>query len=124
MADLTSVAKQFTDYYYTQFDIDRSQLAPLYRDKSMLTFEGEQFQGTGAIIEKLRGLSFGTVQHKVTTLDVQPSSPTQTSLLVSVTGLLLVDDNVNPLNYSQVFQLIAEDGTYYVYNDIFRLNLG
>lgn len=52
-----------------------------------------------------------------------------------------VDDNTNPLHFSQVFQLIPEAGGYYVYvtsrdvqdvplifcsrfNDIFRLNYG
>jgi len=64
------------------------------------------------------------VQHKVTTLDAQPSSPNVASLLVSVTGLLLVDDSENPLNFSQVFQLIPDGTTYYVFNDIFRLNYG
>lgn len=37
-----------------------------------------------------QGLPFQKVQHKVTTIDAQPSSPTVASLLVSVTGLLLV----------------------------------
>jgi hypothetical protein len=37
-----------------------------------------------------QNLPFQKVQHKVTTIDAQPSSPTVASLLVSVTGLLLV----------------------------------
>ncbi|KAF8955444.1 hypothetical protein BDZ97DRAFT_1674006, partial [Flammula alnicola] len=94
------------------------------RDHSMLTFEGNPIQGAANIAEKLESLPFQKVQHKVTTLDVQPSSPTVASLLVSVTGLLLVDDGENPLNFSQVFQLIPEGGSYYVFNDIFRLNYG
>ena len=75
------------------------------------------------------------MQHKVTTLDAQPSSATVASLIVSVTGLLVVrqaylrygtvltasqflslqvDDSPNPLQYSQVFQLIPDGGSYYV----------
>ncbi|KAF9228741.1 nuclear transport factor 2 [Gyrodon lividus] len=124
MADIVAVAKQFTDYYYSTFDSDRSNLGALYRASSMLTFEGQPFQGSNNILEKLVALPFTQVQHKVTTIDAQPSSPTSASIIVSVTGLLLVDDSPNPLNFSQVFQLIPESGTYYVFNDIFRLNYG
>ena len=37
------------------------------------------------------------------------------SLIVSVTGLLVVDDSPNPLQFSQVFHLIPDGGGYYVY---------
>ncbi|KAL4065279.1 hypothetical protein V8B97DRAFT_2108732 [Scleroderma yunnanense] len=124
MADINSIAKQFTDFYYNTFDVNRANLSSLYRESSMLTFEGIPIQGAAAIIEKLTTLPFQKVQHKVTTLDAQPSSPTIASLVVSVTGLLLVDDSPNPLQFSQVFQLIPDGASYYVLNDIFRLNYG
>ncbi|KAJ3500763.1 hypothetical protein NLJ89_g9645 [Agrocybe chaxingu] len=124
MADINAIAKQFVDFYYSTFDSNRAGLAPLYRDHSMLTFEGTPTQGVASIKEKLEGLPFSKVQHKVTTLDAQPSSPNVASLIVSVTGLLLVDDSENPLNFSQVFQLIPDGSSYYVFNDIFRLNYG
>ncbi|KAH9057532.1 nuclear transport factor 2 [Lactarius vividus] len=113
MADINAIAKQFTEFYYNTFDSNRANLAPLYRDTSMLTFEGTQIQGTSSIIEKLTSLPFAKVLHKVTTLDAQP-----------VTGLLVVDDSPNPLQFSQVFQLIPDGGSYYVFNDVFRLNYG
>ena len=76
----------------------------------MLTFEGQQFAGTSDVLEKLtvslyrercftsatqtffffQSLPFERVQHKVTTLDVQPASKSVASLLVSVTGMLIV----------------------------------
>jgi len=90
----------------------------------MLSWEGTPIQGAAAITEKITSLPFTKVQHKVTTLDTQPSSPTIASLIVSVTGLLVVDDSPNPLQYSQVFNLIPDGGSYYVFNDIFRLNYG
>ncbi|PPR03940.1 hypothetical protein CVT26_001145 [Gymnopilus dilepis] len=114
MADINTIAKQFVDFYYQTFAGNRTGLKSLYRDHSMLTFEGTPIQGAAAIAEKLEGLPFQKVQHKITTLDAQPSSPSVASLLVSVTGLLLVDDSENPLNFSQVFQLIPDGGTYYV----------
>ncbi|KAJ7915526.1 hypothetical protein B0H13DRAFT_1610443 [Mycena leptocephala] len=121
-ANIDAVAGQFVDFYYATFDSDRKNLAPLYRDTSMLTFEGSQTLGTTAIVEKLASLPFEKVQHKVTTKDAQPSSESVASLLVSVTGLLVVDDSPNPLQFSQTFHLIPEGGSYYVFNDIFRLN--
>ncbi|KAH9978498.1 hypothetical protein BJV74DRAFT_946916 [Russula compacta] len=124
MADINSVAQQFTNFYYRAFDENRATLQPLYRESSMLTFEGTPIQGVRGIIEKLTSLPFQKVQHKVTTLDAQPSSPNIASLIVSVTGLLVVDDSPNPLQFSQVFHLIPEGGSYYVLNDIFRLNYG
>ena len=99
----------------------------------MLTFEGNQFQGVKAIVDKLSALPFQKVQHAVTTIDAQPSNPTQGPLIVTVTGRLLVDDEQNPQQFTQVFQLIPEGGSYFVFNgnffnshstDIFRLNYG
>jgi len=124
MADINAVAEQFTTFYYQSFDSNRSSLGPLYRDTSMLTFEGAPIQGVSSIIEKLTSLPFQKVQHKVTTRDAQPSSQSVASLIVNVTGLLVIDDSPNPLQFSQVFHLIPEGGSYYVLNDIFRLNYG
>ncbi|OCH85223.1 NTF2-like protein [Obba rivulosa] len=123
MADINTVATQFTDFYYTSFDRDRASLGPLYRPESMLTFEGTQHQGTSSIVEKLQSLPFQSVQHKVTTLDAQPSTNAG-AIIVSVTGLLVVDGSENPLQFSQVFQLVPTGGTYFIFNDIFRLNYG
>jgi len=124
MADINNIASQFTSFYYQTFDSDRKQLASLYRDSSMLTFEGTPISGVTAIVEKLTNLPFGSVVHKITTLDAQPSSQQVASLIVNVTGLLQVDGGDNALQFSQVFQLIPESGSYYVFNDIFRLNYG
>ena len=38
----------------------------------------------------MQSLPFQKVQHKVTTRDAQPSSPSVASLIVNVTGLLVV----------------------------------
>ncbi|KAG7086514.1 Nuclear transport factor 2 [Marasmius oreades] len=124
MGDINAIAKQFTDFYYTTFDTDRSSLGSLYREASMLSWEGQPVQSSAKIVEKLITLPFAKVQHKVLTIDAQPSSPTVASLICSVTGLLLVDDSPNPLQFSQIFHLIPDGQSYYVYNDIFRLNYG
>ncbi|CDR46057.1 CYFA0S21e01794g1_1 [Cyberlindnera fabianii] len=121
--DFNTLQEQFTEFYYNQFDSDRSQLGNLYRDQSMLTFETTQVQGAKDIVEKLVSLPFQKVGHRITTLDAQPASPAG-DVLVMVTGELLIDDETNPQRYSQVFHLIPDGSSYYVFNDIFRLNYG
>jgi hypothetical protein len=120
--DFQAVAQQFTNFYYQQFDSDRSQLGNLYRDSSMLTFETSQVQGAKNIVEKLVSLPFQKVGHRITTLDAQPASPTGGDIIVMVTGELLVDEEQNAQRYSQVFHLVPEENSFYVFNDIFRLN--
>lgn len=119
--DFNTLAQQFCDFYYQQFDQDRSSLGNLYRDHSMLTFESSQMQGARNIIEKLTSLPFQKVQHRISTLDAQPASESG-DVLVMVTGELLIDEESNPQRYSQVFHLMPENGSYFVLNDIFRLN--
>ncbi|RDW86381.1 nuclear transport factor 2 family protein [Aspergillus mulundensis] len=139
------MAEQFVTFYYQTFDGNRAGLAPLYRDHSMLTFETSAVQGVAGIIEKLTvstsgtsrmviefllrsaalvsagGLPFQKVQHKVATLDAQPSGE-HGGILVLVTGALLVDEEQNPMNYTQTFQLMPDGaGSYFVFNDVFRL---
>ncbi|KAF8334293.1 nuclear transport factor 2 [Cantharellus anzutake] len=105
---------QFTQFYYNTFDTSRASLQSLYGETSMLTWEDKQFLGPKAITEHLTTLPFQSVAHKVTSLDAQPS----------VTGQLVVDGGENPLQFSQVFQLSPTGGSYFVQNDIFKLNYG
>ncbi|EIE85308.1 hypothetical protein G6F46_006479 [Rhizopus delemar] len=121
MADINAVAEAFVKFYYQTFDSNRAGLSNLYRNESMLTFEGQPVQGMNAIVEKLNSLPFQKVAHQITSCDAQPSGPSG-NIVVTVTGLLVVDDSPNPLMFCQTFQLIAEGASYWVYNDIFRLN--
>ncbi|PMD55722.1 nuclear transport factor 2 domain-containing protein [Hyaloscypha bicolor E] len=129
MANFADVAKQFVEFYYHQFDADRKQLAPLYiltirqRENSMLTFESASIAGVGGIVEKLSCLPFEKVKHAVSTLDAQPSE--NGGILILVTGALLVDEEERSMNYSQAFQLLPDGaGSYFIYNDIFKLVFG
>ncbi|CDH59895.1 ntf2p [Lichtheimia corymbifera JMRC:FSU:9682] len=121
MADFNAVAKAFVEFYYQTFDTGRQNLAPLYRPESMLTFEGQQSSGGNAIIEKLVGLPFQKVAHRISTIDAQPANPTSGTILVTVTGQLLIDEEQNPQMFMQTFHLVPEGSSYWVFNDIFRL---
>ncbi|KAL9116292.1 MAG: hypothetical protein Q9187_007184 [Circinaria calcarea] len=123
MADFIEIAQQFIQFYYSTFDADRKNLAALYREPSMLTFESAPVRGVTGIIEKLVSLPFQKITHEVTTLDAQPSNETG-GILVMVTGALLVDEEQRPMKYTQVFQLLPADGSYFVFNDVFKLIYG
>ncbi|KAK4164512.1 hypothetical protein QBC43DRAFT_317629 [Cladorrhinum sp. PSN259] len=117
--DFSAIATQFVNHYYTTFDADRKQLAALYRDGSMLTFQSAQSLGANSIAEKLASLPFQKVVHKINALDAQPT-PTG-GIVILVTGLLLVDEEQNPLSYSQFFHLAQDAQSWFVQNDIFLL---
>lgn len=73
------------------------------------------------LINPFQTLPFEKVVHQVSTLDAQPSNESG-GIMVMVTGALLVDEEQRPMNYSQVFQLLPDgSGSYYVFNDVFRL---
>ncbi|KAL0207055.1 hypothetical protein P9112_012766 [Eukaryota sp. TZLM1-RC] len=120
-ASFEQIGRAFVEHYYKVFDSDRSQLAALYRDDSMLTFEGKQHQGAANIIKHLtEGLSFQTVAHTIGSIDCQPS--TANGVLILVTGNIVADGNAEmPLNFSQTFHLSNSGNQWFVTNDIFRL---
>mmetsp|Transcript_9137 Transcript_9137/g.26106 ORF Transcript_9137/g.26106 Transcript_9137/m.26106 type:complete len:124 (+) Transcript_9137:116-487(+) len=117
------VAKAFVGHFYQSFDSNVDALAGLFNPTSMMTFEGQQFQGPENIIGKLKGV--GKVVHAVKSMDVQPGN-TPSSLMIFVTGTVQIGEgNANPLHFCEFFCLVSTGpGQYYVHNDIFRLNYG
>ncbi|KAL2119758.1 hypothetical protein VTJ04DRAFT_6719 [Mycothermus thermophilus] len=120
MADFNEIATQFVQHYYTTFDTDRAALAGLYRENSLLTFQSAQVAGAPGIAEKLTSLPFTKVVHRTSSVDAQPTA--NGGIIILVTGQLLVDEEQNPLSFSQSF-LLAQDpaGAWYVANDVFTL---
>ncbi|KAL2162164.1 hypothetical protein VTH06DRAFT_7077 [Thermothelomyces fergusii] len=131
------IAKQFVQHYYMTFDADRKSLANLYRDNSMLTFQDTQVLGASRIAEKLveekrvgqllmgvlnlKNLPFEKIRHHTSNFNAQPG-PTGNSLFILVSGVLAVDDESNPLSFTQAFQLCQDSaGQWFVFNDIFQL---
>ncbi|CAH1269698.1 NUTF2 [Branchiostoma lanceolatum] len=112
------VGRQFVEFYYKVFDENRSGLAPLYRQPSMMTFEGVQLIGAEAIMQKLIALPFQKVQHVVTTVDCQPML--DGGVLVMVVGQLKTDDDP-PHGFSQTFVLKNDGSNWFIFSDLFRL---
>ncbi|ERN09857.1 hypothetical protein AMTRI_Chr06g193990 [Amborella trichopoda] len=120
--DTDVVARAFVEHYYSTFDTNRAGLASLYQDNSMLTFEGQKVQGAQNIVTKLTSLPFQQCQHSITTIDSQPSVHPN-SIIVFVSGNLQLAGEQHALKFSQMFHLLqTPQNSYYVLNDIFRLN--
>ncbi|KAF9328582.1 Nuclear transport factor 2 [Podila minutissima] len=115
------IGTQFVDFYYQTFDSNRAGLASLYRDSSMLSFEGSQTAGAAPIVAKLVGLPFNSVAHRIVTKDFQPVG---SDIVVLVTGQLLIDGESNAQQFSQTFYLKNDNGNYFIQNDVFRLIYG
>ncbi|XP_052191141.1 nuclear transport factor 2A-like isoform X2 [Diospyros lotus] len=103
--DPDSVAKAFVDHYYSTFDTNRGGLANLYQDSSMLSFEGQKFQGAQNIAAKLASLPFHQCQHSITTVDCQPSGPAG-GMLVFVSGNLQLAGEQHALKFSQADPIV------------------
>mmetsp|Transcript_69093 Transcript_69093/g.109767 ORF Transcript_69093/g.109767 Transcript_69093/m.109767 type:complete len:128 (+) Transcript_69093:121-504(+) len=119
--DPNAIGKAFLTHYYSSFDGNRNNLASLFNDSSMMTYEGSQHQGQKSIMEKLTTLKFSTCKHESKTMDVQPSGAG--GLLIVVTGDIFVDGGKNGIKYSEIFHLMkAENNSFWIHNLVFRLN--
>ncbi|XP_062208623.1 nuclear transport factor 2B-like [Phragmites australis] len=124
-SDCDAVARAFVEYYYHTFDTNRAALAALYGPTSMLSFEGHGVAGAEEIGRKLAQLPFEQCRHSICTVDCQPSPSFPGSILVFVSGNLQLSGEEHQLRFSQMFQLVPnEQGSFFVQNDIFRLNYG
>lgn len=115
------VSAFFKDNYYGIFDTTPENLRAGYRPHSKWSWEGQTLETFDEFLEKLTPL--GNVKHTVKTVDVKPSSP-QGSALVLVTGTLVLADSSHEMPFSEVFHIFPnESGGFFIENDIFRLNL-
>ncbi|KAF3854407.1 hypothetical protein F7725_022462 [Dissostichus mawsoni] len=112
------IGSSFVQHYYQMFDSDRSQLGSIYIDASCLTWEGQQFQGKRAIVEKLTGLPFTKIAHSITAQDHQPTP--DCCILSMVVGQLKADDDPI-MGFHQSFILKNINDAWVCTNDMFRL---
>ncbi|KAM7197370.1 hypothetical protein V8F33_005591 [Rhypophila sp. PSN 637] len=118
--EFENIAKQFVDHYYNTFDTNRGALAGLYRENSMMTFQSDKKLGAATIAQKLAELPFQKVKHEIRSFESQPTP--NDGIIILVAGALLVDEEQNPLNYAQTFQLVKDPaGAWFLFNDIFTL---
>ncbi|RXM33573.1 Nuclear transport factor 2 [Acipenser ruthenus] len=89
-------------------------------DASCLTWEGQQFQGKAAIVEKLSSLPFQKIAHSITAQDHQPTP--DSCILSMVVGQLKADDDPI-MGFHQMFLLKNINDAWVCTNDMFRLAL-
>ncbi|KAM4705997.1 nuclear transport factor 2 isoform 1-T2 [Rhinophrynus dorsalis] len=114
------IGSSFITLYYQHFDNCREQLHTLYIDDSCLSWEGQHYKGKAAIMEKVMGLPFQSIQHSITAHDHQPVPPD--CVLTTVVGQLKAD-NDPVIGFHQLFVLKRFGDKWVCTNDIFRLAL-
>ncbi|XP_054576246.1 nuclear transport factor 2-like [Eptesicus fuscus] len=114
------IGSSFIQHYYQLFDNDRTQLGAIYIDASCLTWEGQQFQGKAAIVEKLSSLPFQKIQHSITAQDHQPTP--ESCILSMIVGQLKADEDPI-MGFHQMFLLKNINDAWVCTNDMFRLAL-
>ena len=122
--DPNQITEQFTTHYYQLFGSgQRGNMASLYNAESSLAFEGEQFNGPQAIIQKLTTLQFQQVAIQIITKDWLPGPGG--CLCIMVNGSMMLPGQDNKLKFSQCFTLVSpQPGNFFIKNDIFRINIG
>jgi hypothetical protein len=74
-------------------------------------------------VGKLMKLQFQQCLHTPSIIDAQPT--VNNGVLVLCMGNIQTEGQERPLSFSEVFTLMpTPEGSYFVYNNIFRLNLG
>jgi hypothetical protein len=116
------VANSFVNHFYSTLEAGNlAGLATLYQPQSTLTFEGTAVTGSDAILQKYSTVLPLRYDINGLTKEVQ-MSVNSSSMLIFVTGKLIIGGQGNFLLFSQCFQLVAVGpGQYYVHNDMFRL---
>ncbi|ORX52473.1 nuclear transport factor 2 [Hesseltinella vesiculosa] len=126
----TSIAEksteQFVQFYYPNYDKQRSSLGSLYRDGSAILWNGNAFSGVQQYSEFLGRLPAS--QHDIDVYDCQPLSAMAnaqgaTGILINVTGTVKYGDHPAKKNFSQAFILAPDEvqaGNYYVQSENFR----
>ncbi|XP_039155056.1 nuclear transport factor 2B-like isoform X3 [Eucalyptus grandis] len=119
--DLIEKAKRFMEKYYRTFDANRADLVNLFREESVLAFEGQQIKGKEAILAKLTSIpechneiaDFNCLRHR-----------TPGSMLVWVCGQTWVGgtkDKADAVLTNQMFHLMPTSlGGFYVGTQIWR----
>nr|XP_034348518.1 nuclear transport factor 2-like [Arvicanthis niloticus] len=114
------IGSSFIQHYYQLFDKDRTQLGTIYMDASYLTWEGQQFQGKAAIVEKLSNLLFQEIQQSITAWDHQP---TPDSCSISMVVGQLKPDEYPIMGFHQIFLLKNINDASVCTDDTFRFAL-
>lgn len=130
VADAKQIYKQlgaeFCKNYYTAYDTNYQSLVYMFKPESIFTFLDDEIVGFNNVYTKvINHYGIQKFTHEIKTIDSQPVG--SKTILISVFGLVRVNDHITPTNpfqpFSELFFLQRDDATqsYYVYNNIFKL---
>ena len=123
-------ADKFVPVFYNLFDRQRHQIAKLYKDSSVLLWNGAPIAGSAAIIKTL--FEFPITDHEVLSYDCQPvTCHGSNDLLISIFGSVRYGDQQQSedskdaskrrRSFHQTLLLKPEPGgTYFIATDVFR----
>lgn len=108
------IGSQFLEAFFSQ----NVNLANFYGNDSILTFESEVFYGQQQILEKLQSIKLALTP---TNYEVHPSN---NGLMMYVGGSAVIEGETNRIPFCRIIFLAAQNGSYYVKNDIYKITLG
>ncbi|XP_056168624.1 nuclear transport factor 2B-like [Syzygium oleosum] len=113
-----AAAKRFLENYYRTFDANGADLASLYREESVMIFEGRKLQGKEAILAELTSLQ--QCRHQILTIGCQPTPLGSSDLLATVSGNIWLDGKQDARLFAQMFMLVpTPEGSFYVSRSTF-----
>lgn len=114
------LADEFAKQYYTLYDNNFLQLANLYLPDSYFTYLDEEITGFNNLVQRLRQYGITKFTHSQLHLNVQPIG--ERSLMISVTGLISVNNGVASQRFSETVLLQKDDyNHFFIYRTIFKL---
>lgn len=110
-------AKNIGSQFLSAFFTPGCNISSFYGNDSILTVETDVFFGQQQIMEKLGSINLAFNPNNY---EVQPSN---NGLVMYVSGQCQIQGEQNRLPFSRVIFLAAQNGSYYVKNDILKISL-
>ncbi|KAI6692105.1 hypothetical protein NL676_019815 [Syzygium grande] len=111
-------AKRFLENYYRTFGANWADLASLYREESVMIFEGRTLQGKEAILAELTSLQ--QCRHQILDIACYPARPGSADLVATVSGNIWLDGKQDARLFGQMFLLVpTPEGSFYVSRSTF-----
>lgn len=121
----TQLADSFVEYYYRMNNENKEELASIYTEASLITFQDTQIMGINPrngslnIMERLTGEALGSMIKKPIVWQAQQS--VSDTFLVCVQGSVrMSQEEAEELSFYEVFLIGRnEEGNFFIINQIF-----
>ncbi|MDX3103437.1 ketosteroid isomerase family protein [Nonomuraea angiospora] len=116
--DVRQKAYEFIDSYYDVFKTARANIGSMYRENSVLNYDGDEAVGPAAIVDALADVANWDYASRL--VDIMPQA--DGTAVVLVTGALTLPSWDGAVSaFAETFVLMQDDdGSYYADYDTFR----